>query len=614
VAGDSVARKLLDVPRPEAHSAHLVVCACPLKGERAALRVQFNGHALPPRSRKTYGSWQVIPVPTELLKAGDNEAVFSCKGKKGWQIGLAQRKDILRNAPDLKDRPCRSFKSTDGGRRWSRKIGEHGDVRGELMVRLNLDQHAKKGELVGPVIDLAQKACPGAGPVQPVKVRSARVVADADLPKRTTVRLNVRTGTSPVYDRARWGRWMRVDKDGTVAGPLHRFVQWRATLRTSDPTSTPALKAVRVQAEVDVKPIAWGGKLKPGRSRNEEILYTSIPFEYERFDEPQLVELRQRYKLDEVVAGARNEMDKMIRLRHWVASQWSWTPPGRPYPAWDAREIIERKDGMCVQFAITYMQCALSLGMQTRFVFGAFPQARVKGKPVAGHEVNEFWSNEYGRWVYMDANQDECFVDAQSSLPVGMLDLHDDLMELYFGGKPMSYEGINLKAIRRSKALRIWKRLEDKPRASRPQMRSKWGCVLWMPRNNFYAHRFPEPIDQGRTTWAWSGYWHWQDESTPRQWQHPRYTSRLSDIKWTINQVRWAAQFGRREGTVEVVLGTVTPDFDTYLIRIDDGEWRPSGEQVRWRLKPGKNRLEMRVRSRAGVLGRISCLSLDYTP
>jgi len=613
VRGDEMARKVFDVPRPGACNARLVVCTRPFPGERAVLRVAFNGTELPTGGRLNHGSWRIIPVPVELLKAGANDAVFSCRGRVGWQIGLADRVDILRNAPELADQPPRSFRSVDGGRRWSRRIGERGELRGELMVRLSLEQYAARGQLIGPVIDLARKGRAD-GPMHPVRVRSVRVRADADLPPRTGVRLELRSGTTPVHGRSGWGRWMRVGEDGTVAGPLQRFVQWRATLRTSDPTVTPALRAVRVAPDVDVRPVAWAEKVKRSGCRNEEILYTSIPFEYERFDEPQLVELRRKYALDDVVAGAKTEMEKMIRLRHWVATQWSWTPPGRPYPAWDAREIIERKDGMCVQFAIAYMQCALSLGMQTRFVFGDFPQTRVKGKPVAGHEVNEFWSNEYGKWIYMDANQDECFVAAESGVPVSMLEFHDELMDLYFGKKPMVLEWKDLRSMRRSKALRMWKRLEPAPRKSRPVMRSKWGCVRWMPRNNFYAHRFPEPIDQGRTTWAWSDYWQWWDERTPRMWQVNHCIRRESDVHWTINQVRWAAEWGRRKGTVEVVMGTVTPDFDTYLVSIDGGEWRPSGETLTWKLHPGRNRLQMRVRNRAGVLGRVSRIALNYAP
>ena len=50
-----------------------------------------------------------------------------------------------------------------------------------------------------------------------------------------------------------------------------------------------------------------------------------------------LVELRAKHKLDDVLAGAKTELEKMIRLRHWVSQQWKYNPP-TPYP-WTVRGI-----------------------------------------------------------------------------------------------------------------------------------------------------------------------------------------------------------------------------------------------------------------------------------
>ena len=55
-------------------------------------------------------------------------------------------------------------------------------------------------------------------------------------------------------------------------------------------------------------------------------------------------------------------------------------------------------------------------------------------------------------------------------------------------------------------------------------------------------------------------------------------------------------------------MATVTPDFETFLVRSDGGKWRKCGKTLAWKLKSGTNRLEMRVRTRAGVLGKASHL------
>jgi hypothetical protein len=366
-----------------------------------------------------------------------------------------------------------------------------------------------------------------------------------------------------------------------------------------------------VEARVDRRPPDWAEKLELTDSHNEEILYTSMPFEYERFDEPQLVELRREYKLDEVVAGAESELEKMIKLRNWVSAQWKYDPPIPYYPAWDAREIIPLRKGFCVQYAIVYMQCALSLGMQTRFVFGYFPNMWLKGDSVCGHEVNEYWSNDLGKWVMMDAHQDECFVDSRTGVLTSMLELHEDQLDTYLPGG-IDGSRVTLDEERPSDGVLRWRGADAAPQQEKPKLDIKWGFLHWMPRNNFYAHRFPEPLYQGRT-WTWTGYWLWQDDRTPRQPKFGRYTRRRSDIEWTINQVRWAAAPTDREGVVLVTMGTVTPDFDRFLISVDGGEWRPCGSAFEWRLRAGRNRVEMRVRNRTGVLGRKSWIELNHT-
>jgi hypothetical protein len=396
-----------------------------------------------------------------------------------------------------------------------------------------------------------------------------------------------------------------------VKGEVRRFVQWRAVLTTKKPKATPALDGVEVEARVAPRPRDWTTRLELTDSHNEEILYTSIPFEYEKFDEPELVELRRQYKLDDVVAGAQGELEKMIKLRNWVSAQWKYDPPIQYYPAWDAREIIPLQKGFCVQYAIVYMQCALSLGMQTRFVFGYFPNMELKGNWVCGHEVNEYWSNDLGKWVMMDAHQDECFVDSRTGVLTSMLELHEDQLDTYLPGG-IDGSRVPLDGERPSEGVLRWKGADPAPQPEKPTLDIKWGYLHWMPRNNFYAHRFPEPLYQGRS-WTWTGYWLWQDDRTPRQWKHGRYTRRHSDIEWTINQVRWAVTPTDRDGVVGVTMGTVTPDFDTFLISVDGGEWRPCGSSFDWDLHQGKNRVEMRVRNRAGVFGRRSWIELNYS-
>jgi len=618
VGGGTRARKVLQVDRPQALEATLVFSGDPVQGEAEPLAICINGHTIEHRSTLAVshtGNWHWLDFPARWLGKGRNEIVFSCRGPGGWCLSIASRRDIISNASERRSTAGRrSRRSVDRGRTWQAGLGPDGTVKGEYMVRLNLRQYRKQGQLVGPVIDLAARTSRGAAVAAAVRVESLRVATKAKKAAGTRVDLHVRTGSSPIHEASTWSGW-KPCKGGAVRPAVrgHRFAQWRVTLRTTRPSVTPQVTAVALEAKVETIKPGWQRRVKVTDSHNEEVLFTSIPFEYEKFDIAALKSLRKKYKLDRVVAGAADELEAIRRLRDWVARQWDWAPPGQPYPTWDAHDILSRKDGMCVQFAIALMQCAMAVGLQARFAFGWFLNATVAGKTAGGHEVTEVWSNEFGKWVYMDptSTQNQCYVDRKTGVPLSMLQMHDETMRLYAGRGPISLEGVHVRAEKKSPRLKIWKKLAAKPSSARPTVSLRWGLVHWMPRNNFYARRRPVPIAQGRIEWSWPGYWLWWDALTPRQPWFGNHTCRRSDIEWTINQVRFAAEYADAPGVVNIRMATVTPGFETFLVSIDGGPWTEVGRKLQWQLEPGSNRIEMRVRTRAGVLGNTSWLELD---
>ena len=123
-------------------------------------------------------------VPPGLLKQGDNEIIVTCPADKPQTVKIAKRADILRNAPERKDNPPRSFRSDDGGKTWQ-------PIDGEAMVRLFLLQYPTSGSFVSPVIDLGRDkgAAVGSGPIS---VRSIALHSQGNLPWKTTIGFLVR--------------------------------------------------------------------------------------------------------------------------------------------------------------------------------------------------------------------------------------------------------------------------------------------------------------------------------------------------------------------------------------------------------------------------------------
>ena len=78
--------------------------------------------------------------------------------------------------------------------------------------------------------------------------------AAADTPPGTGVTFEVRTGTTPTPD-ASWSDWQPVGSGGSIGGPIgRRYLQYRATLTTSDTSTTPIVEDVTLGYDVDTTP------------------------------------------------------------------------------------------------------------------------------------------------------------------------------------------------------------------------------------------------------------------------------------------------------------------------------------------------------------------------
>jgi transglutaminase-like putative cysteine protease len=606
IGGDTRIMKVLEVERPKAREARLYV--------PPGVNIDLNGQRIAAAAGEAFPR-----VPVALLRQGSNEVILSCPANGPREIKYAPTEDILRNAPERAGRPQRSFVSYDGGKTWQR-------VAGEYLVRLHLVQYVPDGDFASPVVDLGQEG--KAALLTPLSVESVSLRAEAATPPGTRVALDYRTGPSPVWESGLWSNWRPAGAERIAVRAGHRYLQWRANLVSDDPLSTPLLRGVTVEAKLRSQPAPpWARTLKLRASHNEQIRYTSIPFEYEDPRHPRMVALRRKYQLDAVVAGAASETEQLVKLRNWVSRQWKYQPPAVHYPAWDADEILARKYGFCVQYATVMMQTAISLGHQARFVFGHNP-----GPQEGGHEVCEIWSNEHRKWIFFDANGNYHYVDAASRVPLSMLEVHDLLLQTYYAGRPATPENRPARQVP-SDALAVcygtsltpgrpptqpipgmpleaMSELENQFAGGRYTVPTRWLIIHYMPRNNFYAHAYPQPKTQG-CGWNWSEYWYWEDRVTPRQWQYRHAICRRNDLDWTLNQVCFDATISEEPGVLAVQMGTFTPYFDTYLVHMDSGAWRDSARAFSWRLHPGRNRLEMRVRTQAGILGPISFLEVE---
>jgi len=346
---------------------------------------------------------------------------------------------------------------------------------------------------------------------------------------------------------------------------------------------------------------------------NPPIKYSSIEWEWEKWDRPEFQELRKLENLDEVVAGSRTEFDAQVKLLDYVTKRWRHTSPTPEYPGWDAKSILNRignagGGGMCIQFNNTLGGLCMSFGWQARLV------------NVVGHEICEVWNDEYGKWIFLDADFENNYMyDPATAVPLNMLDLHRGYLDYYFPGRSIDWMN----------DLIYWMpELDGKPlpvkRGSLSQHKAPnatklvltgWCNAAFMrmvPRNNWYEKPYPRPLAHGCSWWPWDGYVNWYDDRTPPKRQYTWHTDRPRDMWPDLNKVHVDMTQGFGNDRLFLRFETYTPNFSHFEVNVDDTGWKEAGERWTWLLQSGRNTLSVRAVSKLGVKGFPSSFVLHH--
>jgi hypothetical protein len=506
--------------------------------------------------------------------------------------------------------PGRSAKSTDGGKSWDcDHLGPDGKLQGEYGVRVFLEHYRSNGSLTLPVVDAGNLE--GKAVAEPVtQTGPIEIAVEGETGPAGGILVRARTGDTYVPTEKHWTDWQDLGETGGVLrSPRGRYVQVAVDLSSSDPLQSPRLRAVRVEAKPTC-PDDWTARLRVLEEQNEQIVRTSIPFEYEPLDHPRLKQLRTEYKLDEVVQGAQNELELLLRLAQWACNDWDWPNHiGECYPPWDALEILKPYQdgkptgGFCLQFNLVFLQACESFGFVGRAV-SISPGSCYERFKGGGHEIVEIWSNEWKKWVYVDGALAWYIVDEKTSVPLSIWEMRQHQLPT-LRGEPV--EPVRVIAAERTKNKQFpWKGLGG------PDP-SNWYLELRMiPRSNFLQAKSPLPLNQGTDEWSWTGHYVWTDAEVPAGLLFGHRVTKRGDFEWTLNQAHYVLEPDKAPGIFRVHLDTETPSFETFLAEIDAGEKKSVASVFTWTLHPGKNQLRVRPRNVAGREGIPSWIALEY--
>jgi len=139
------------------------------------------------------------------------------------------------------------------------------------------------------------------------------------------------------------------------------------------------------------------------------------------FDPPEaLAALRQEENLDEVVAGAVDDLARCVRLMSWTRKQWEPGIPN-PYPPLNARIILKDirrgfTGGFCAQYNYVLAQGLQSFGIPARYV------------SLVEHEVIEARLPDAGWWVCLDPLYDTYYMD-EAGRPLSVYEIHRRVLD-----------------------------------------------------------------------------------------------------------------------------------------------------------------------------------------
>jgi hypothetical protein len=521
--------------------------------------------------------WSVAVVDGASLRKGKNELLFTAGAS------LAYDRDV--------NPPINSQVSRDGGKTWQAAPGEY-------LVRIRLSRYAPTGTVTSTVVDLANpKNENRIGPL--VEVKSVKVETEIDAPAGTGVDLQLRSG-STLHPDEDWSAWLPPKKLKPA-----RFIQWQAVLRSTQPDATPVLKSVRISAALTPKAPRDAQAAQVVEFQKETIIRGSYPFTFQG-PSAKLARLRADWRLDEIVAPGKTELEQFILLRNWVRRQWP-ANEGNCQRPWDALNILAAPagdHGMCTHYAVVFTQCALALGYNARQLV------------LANHYVADVWSAEYQKWILMDVEA----VDPEATAKWGTA--------LYWDSKanePMSAIEIHRVACRDHDPGRIIQKLvlqsaqasletvDRRYDEGKYQTFSRIGALV---RNNYLDQTEPWETAHGFDYYHCDEYLWWRNGASPIVREFSRHTDREGDMSWTVNQAALILTATESPDRIAVQVDTVTPNFKDFRYRLNGSDWRsekgrgtdPHSRQAAfdWPLAEGTNTLEIKTRNLFEREGRAS--------
>jgi hypothetical protein len=337
------------------------------------------------------------------------------------------------------------------------------------------------------------------------------------------------------------------------------------------PAAAPASASASAPAVVFDPGIKVGQTLKIGSRSAVVRLVDTLPYvdneftrcyTFDKYGNPKLNRIRVENCLDDVVATGRDELEKQLLLMAWAHSQVKYGDPvdnGKLRNAQTILDLSKKEQKLyCSQFSALMVSAAASMGWVYRLV------------GIPSHSFGEIWSNQHRRWIYMDPTNN-WYVEKDS--------------------QPQDAYQIRKEWYQNKNKNHVFLSGKDRLRAEGTNFDSYYVLIYNMNTALMDGGLGENLIVKDQ----WSG------GKGPTQNIVP---NPAVELYFAINQA--ALSFSPEATGLKVKMRTLTPNFQTFRLRVDNGAWADSGDSISWPLHAGLNSLEARSVNLFGVEGAVS--------
>ncbi len=291
---------------------------------------------------------------------------------------------------------------------------------------------------------------------------------------------------------------------------------------------------------------------------NNPVMRPNTIFQgYEDLRSPAFAHLRDKYMLDTVFHGEKDEFKRILLLRHWIKSVIAINDFGDPYPgAGNVEAILDNalkgQGYHCGHFMIVQNAILNAYGYVTR-TLGAGPG--VQGGPDGHHGINEVWLNQYNKWFLSDAKYDHHF--EKNGIPLSALEIREEYL------KNKAVDIVKVKGPERTPV-----DIDPETGTSRERSAQTYTWIEWHGFNNVFTI-WPETKDLlimynddfFRThTWIWGGKPHWAYAKP----EFMKLVQNADEIYWTANTIASEVKIEGKKATI--ALRSSTPNLKEYQV------------------------------------------------